>query len=99
MRDKIFEATLPVFVNYRGMAKIFSPVPSRVTIWRLEKKGIFPQGITLSSSTKVWRAQEIVDWVESHAGHETARRAHSATVFTRPLSSSKTQDSSVVMSA
>jgi predicted DNA-binding transcriptional regulator AlpA len=38
---------------------------SRTTIWRLERRGQFPQRIRLSRNTVGWRLEEIRDWIES----------------------------------
>ena len=38
---------------------------SRVTIWRMEQKGMFPQIIALSPRRVGWREDEISEWLES----------------------------------
>jgi len=38
---------------------------SRTTIWRMERRGEFPQRIVLSSNRVGWDAKEINDWLES----------------------------------
>ncbi len=40
---------------------------SRVTLWRLEKKGQFPKRVQLTERCVGWRAQEIVDWLTERA--------------------------------
>jgi len=36
---------------------------SRVTIWRLEKKGKFPKRYSISERRVAWRDDEINDWI------------------------------------
>ena len=38
---------------------------SRVTIWRLEKKGEFPPRIKISQKRIGWRKDEVAKWIES----------------------------------
>lgn len=38
---------------------------SRVTIWRLERKGDFPARLRLSSNAIGWRESDILEWIES----------------------------------
>ena len=38
---------------------------SRVTIWRMEHKGMFPKRIALSPRRVGWRENEINEWLES----------------------------------
>lgn len=38
---------------------------SRVTLWRLERKGQFPARLQLSKNSIGWRKDEIENWIES----------------------------------
>ena len=38
---------------------------SRVTLWRLERKGQFPVRLRLSANSVGWREDEILDWVDT----------------------------------
>jgi prophage regulatory protein len=54
------------------MRKIIGPVEtikttnlSRSTLWRLEKRGEFPQRINISSNRVGWYEDEVSTWIES----------------------------------
>jgi predicted DNA-binding transcriptional regulator AlpA len=54
------------------MKKIIGPTEtmkvtnlSRSTLWRLERKGKFPQRINISSNRVGWYEDEVGDWIES----------------------------------
>jgi prophage regulatory protein len=38
---------------------------SRTTLWRLERKGIFPSRIRLGLNSVGWREGEVRDWIDS----------------------------------
>ena len=38
---------------------------SRVTIWRIERRGEFPKRLRLTRGRVAWKFIEIVDWLES----------------------------------
>jgi predicted DNA-binding transcriptional regulator AlpA len=38
---------------------------SRTTIWRLERQGKFPRRLRLSGNRVGWRAEEILEWIQS----------------------------------
>jgi predicted DNA-binding transcriptional regulator AlpA len=38
---------------------------SRTTIWRLERQGKFPRRLRLSGNRIGWRAEEVLEWIES----------------------------------
>ena len=40
---------------------------SRVTIWRLVRKGQFPKPIHLSERSRAWREDEINIWIEQRS--------------------------------
>ena len=38
---------------------------SRTTIWRLERKGVFPRHRQISANAVAWREDEVEAWIES----------------------------------
>jgi prophage regulatory protein len=38
---------------------------SKVTVWRMERAGLFPKRINLSDRRVGWKESEIEDWVDS----------------------------------
>lgn len=49
-----------------GTQEVLRIVPlSRVTLWRLERKGQFPQRIQVSANRVGWFADEVEAWLES----------------------------------
>lgn len=40
---------------------------SRVTVWRMERKGKFPARIQLGEASVGWRADEVLAWLEKRA--------------------------------
>jgi predicted DNA-binding transcriptional regulator AlpA len=49
---------------------------SPVTLWRMEKKGLFPRGTYISANRKVWFEDEIVQWQNGVNGRSRGRRHH-----------------------
>ena len=47
----------------KGLVELLSI--SRTTIWRMVKRGDFPQPICLGKRAKGWRREEIEEWVNS----------------------------------
>ena len=48
--------------------ELFKMIPlSDVTIWRLEKKGLFPKRFTLGGRAVGWFADEIDEWLDAKA--------------------------------
>ena len=48
--------------------ELFKMIPlSDATIWRLEKKGLFPKRFTLGGRAVGWFADEIDEWLDSKA--------------------------------
>jgi prophage regulatory protein len=41
---------------------------SRSTIWRLERRGIFPRHRQISLNAVAWSEKEIVDWIQAKIG-------------------------------
>jgi len=41
---------------------------SKSTIWRREKKGLFPKRISLGGNCVVWKSKEIFQWTENLVG-------------------------------
>jgi prophage regulatory protein len=55
--------------------QVLAIVPvSTVTLWRMERDGIFPKGSYISSNRKVWFEDEIVAWQNSVNGRARGRR-------------------------
>ncbi len=38
---------------------------SRSTLWRMEKKGKFPQRVTVSENRVGWHEEEVSEWIET----------------------------------
>ena len=49
---------------------------SSVTLWRMEKKGLFPKGSYISSNRKIWYEDEIIKWQTDVNGRGRGRRHH-----------------------
>jgi prophage regulatory protein len=47
---------------------------SRTTIWRLERRGEFPNHVKLSTNIVGWIEQEVMDWMRSKAQAGTNAR-------------------------
>jgi prophage regulatory protein len=61
-------------INERQVLQLV-PV-SAVTLWRMEKKGLFPKGTYISPNRKVWFEDEIVKWQSEINGRGRGRRHH-----------------------
>jgi prophage regulatory protein len=49
---------------------------SPVTLWRMEKKGLFPKSTYISPNRRVWFADEIIRWQEEVNGRSRGRANH-----------------------
>jgi predicted DNA-binding transcriptional regulator AlpA len=49
---------------------------SPVTLWRMEKKRLFPKGTYISPNRKVWFEDEIIAWQNGVNGRGRGRRHH-----------------------
>ena len=59
------QAAAPKFLRFpavRGLTGL-----SRTTIWRLERRGEFPNHVKLSTNIVGWVEQEVMDWIRSKA--------------------------------
>jgi predicted DNA-binding transcriptional regulator AlpA len=57
------------------LEQVLQLVPvSDVTLWRMERDGLFPKGDFISYNTKVWYEDEIVQWQNSTSGRTRGRR-------------------------
>lgn len=57
------------------LEQVLQIVPvSDVTLWRMEKDGLFPKGDFISYNTKVWYEDEIIAWQNSTSGRSRGRR-------------------------
>lgn len=51
-----------------GRKELLALVPySDVSIWRLERAGLFPQRITIGPNRVAWRLAEVLAWIEERA--------------------------------
>jgi prophage regulatory protein len=68
------KAGLRVMLSEDQLLKI---VPlSKVSIWRLEKRGAFPKSTFISANRRIWWADEIVAWQVAINGRGRGRRQH-----------------------
>jgi prophage regulatory protein len=49
---------------------------SPVTLWRMEKKGLFPKSTYISPNRRGWFADEIIRWQEEVNGRSRGRANH-----------------------
>jgi prophage regulatory protein len=49
---------------------------SPVTLWRMEKNGLFPKSTYISPNRRVWYADEIIRWQEEVNGRGRGRANH-----------------------
>ena len=56
---------------YPELKSIFGVPYSRMHLWRLERKALFPQRIALSVHRSAWVAGEVAEWVASQAAKRT----------------------------
>jgi prophage regulatory protein len=68
------KAGLRHMLSLEGVLKIV-PV-SAVTLWRMERKGLFPKGTFISPNKKIWWADEIRRWQSEVDGRGRGRRQH-----------------------
>jgi predicted DNA-binding transcriptional regulator AlpA len=61
------------------LEQVLQIVPvSDVTLWRMEKAGLFPKGDFISYNTKVWYEDEVIAWQNSTSGRSRGRRPRKA---------------------
>jgi prophage regulatory protein len=66
------KAGLRVMLSEEQLLRI---VPlSKVSIWRLEKRGTFPKSTFISANRRIWWADEIVAWQAEVNGRARGRR-------------------------
>lgn len=51
---------------------------SPVTLWRMEKKKLFPRGTFISPNKKIWYEDEVIAWQSEVNGRRRGRRHHPA---------------------
>jgi predicted DNA-binding transcriptional regulator AlpA len=62
-----------------GIDEVLRIVPvSAVTLWRMERNGLFPKGTFISPNKKIWWADEVVRWQQEVDGRRRGRRHHPA---------------------
>jgi predicted DNA-binding transcriptional regulator AlpA len=60
--------------------EVLAIVPvSTVTLWRMERDGLFPRGSYISANRKVWFEDEIIAWQNSVNGRARGRRPRATT--------------------
>jgi predicted DNA-binding transcriptional regulator AlpA len=61
------------------LEQVLEIVPvSDVTLWRMEKKGLFPKGDFISDNIKIWYEDEIIAWQNSTSSRTRGRRPRKA---------------------
>jgi prophage regulatory protein len=65
---------LRVMLSEEQLLKI---VPlSKVSIWRLQKRGLFPKSTFISANRRIWWADEIVAWQAEVNGRGRGHQQH-----------------------
>jgi prophage regulatory protein len=41
---------------------------SRSTVWRLERRGVFPKHVKVSANIVAWLEEDVTDWIRSKTG-------------------------------
>jgi predicted DNA-binding transcriptional regulator AlpA len=54
--------TTSAFVTFGELAEFYNPGITKITLWRHEKRGIFPRRVKLSARRVVWRREECDEW-------------------------------------
>jgi predicted DNA-binding transcriptional regulator AlpA len=58
-----------------NLEQVLKIVPvSDVTLWRMEKRGLFPKGEFISPNRKAWFEDVVVAWQNSIVGRSRGRR-------------------------
>jgi prophage regulatory protein len=58
-----------------GRKELLTLVPySDVSIWRLERDGLFPRRITIGPNRVAWRLAEVLAWIDERATCPSALR-------------------------
>ena len=58
-------------------AQVLAIVPvSPTTLWRMEKKKLFPKGTFISPNKKIWYEDEVIRWQQEINGRGRGRRQH-----------------------
>jgi prophage regulatory protein len=60
-------------------AQVLALVPvSSVTLWRMQRQGLFPKGSYMSAGRKAWFEDEIIEWQKSINGRGRGRKNYPA---------------------
>ena len=51
---------------------------SRTTLWRLERRGVFPRRIRLGANSVGWLEDEVEEWIASRPRGLTAKHSHTS---------------------
>ena len=74
--DVAVKAGLRVMLSEEQLLQL---VPlSKVSIWRLERRGQFPRGSFISANRKIWYLDEVIAWQREVDGRGRGRRNHPA---------------------
>lgn len=58
-----------------GRKELLALVPySDVSIWRLERDGLFPRRITIGPNRVAWRLADVLAWIDERATYPSALR-------------------------
>jgi prophage regulatory protein len=80
MREAATQEAAPETAGPRRMLnqeQVLKIVPvSPVTLWRMEKKGLFPKSTYISPNRRVWYMDEIIRWQEEVNGRGRGRANH-----------------------
>jgi len=61
-------------------AQVLTVIPvSTTTLWRMERRGLFPRGTFISANRKVWFEDEVVRWQSEVDGRRRGRQTAGAT--------------------
>lgn len=59
-----------------GRKELLTLVPySDVSIWRLERDGLFPRRITIGPNRVAWRLGEVLAWIDERAARSSSSRS------------------------
>jgi prophage regulatory protein len=80
MREAAMQEAAPDTSGPRRMLnqeQVLAIVPvSPVTLWRMEKAGLFPRGTFISPNKKIWFSDEVIAWQREVDGRRRGRRHH-----------------------
>jgi prophage regulatory protein len=75
LQDGASETSVPRRMLNQEQVLQIVPV-SPVTLWRMEKKGLFPKSTYISPNRRIWYADEVAAWQNEINGRGRGRRNH-----------------------